>query len=146
MNDNKSIIDIISQILGIVKFLHLNEIMHRNINPDCFYLNKQLCKVFLLDMGSCCKIKECKQKIKSNLIFSSPEMVTPNKSYDESTDIWSIGVILQCLLHGHSPYVTKTQDRMDDLRMRISRGEFIFQADMDKENEVCSTLTDYYKK
>lgn len=51
--------------------------MHRNINPDAFYLNKQICKVYLLDMGTCCELNYRKDKIKTNLIFSSPEMVTP---------------------------------------------------------------------
>lgn len=57
--------------------------MHRNINPDIFYFNKSLCKIYMFDFGSCCTIKDSRQKIVTNLIFSSPEII-------ENTD--SLGI------------------------------------------------------
>lgn len=48
--------------------------MHRNLNPDIIYLDKQNNKIFLLDCGTCCSIDEDKEKVKTNLLFTSPEM------------------------------------------------------------------------
>jgi len=79
--DYKGSIDILLQILGIIKFLNHNGLMHRNINPDCFLVNRNLCKVWIYDLGSCCELSFSHLDIKpsTNIMFSSPEMLIKDR-------------------------------------------------------------------
>lgn len=67
--------------------------MHRNINPDCFLLDRNLNKLYIFDLGTCSKLEQKINRPITNLMFSSPEILKDEKSihgtnyYDEKTDI-----------------------------------------------------------
>lgn len=74
-NDTRASIDILQQMMSIVKYLHSNGMMHRNLNPDCFILNRSLNKLWIFDLGSSCRIDQLTAKPTLKILFSSPEIL-----------------------------------------------------------------------
>jgi len=58
--------------------MHDNNIMVRNINPEMMFFNRSNNTLIIYDLGSCSVNTASKEKIKTNLFFSSPEMVRYN--------------------------------------------------------------------
>ena len=79
--------DILIQMLNTLKYLHSNGVIHRNINPNIFYLNTHNNKLTLIDCSSVCPAAKADKKIITNLLFSSPEMVSPGESISYKTDL-----------------------------------------------------------
>ena len=72
--------------------------------------------------------------------YVSPEILK-NHPHDESTDMWSIGVILYVLLVGYPPFQAKTHK---DLFRRIRFGEYRFHGD--DWNEISEGAQNLIKK
>lgn len=49
--------------------------MHRNLNPDCFVLDRNLNKLYIFDLGTCCKLEQKVDRPITNIMFSSPEIL-----------------------------------------------------------------------
>jgi calcium-dependent protein kinase len=107
---------IIKQMLCAVKYLHENNICHREIKPQNVFivkydpkdLNETMIKV--VDFGASCYFKDCipLTEFPGNPFYSGPEVI--NGEYDHKIDIWSVGVIAYFLLCGHPPYSGKEYD------------------------------------
>jgi serine/threonine protein kinase len=54
--------------------------------------------------------------------YVAPEILK-NVPYDQSCDMWSVGVILYVLLCGYTPFMSEDQDQMFE---RIKRGDWDF--------------------
>jgi len=50
--------------------------MHRNLNPDVFFLQPNILKLSMWDFGSCCPTEPTRAKVQTNLMFTSPELAT----------------------------------------------------------------------
>lgn len=57
--------------------------------------------------------------------YVAPEILK-NIPYDQSCDMWSVGVILYVLLCGYTPFMSEDQDQMFE---RIKQGEWEFDAE-----------------
>jgi len=99
----KAATDVIGQMISIIKYLHTNGIMHRNLTPDSFIIDTVTHKLQLLDLGTCCEIGILTERPNTNILFSAPEMITKEGTYDKSVDIFSIGIIYFMMLYGISP-------------------------------------------
>lgn len=93
-----SIVDIIIQILNTLQYFNSIGVIHRNLNPTIFWINTHNNKLTLLDCSSACYASSADKKIITNLLFSSPEMVSPGKNISSKTDLYSIGVIMYTML------------------------------------------------
>lgn len=51
----------------------------------------------------------------------SPELLPPLTKYNETTDIWSCGVVLHLMITGSFPFACKNEK---DLFMKIKKGHF----------------------
>lgn len=49
--------------------------MHRNLNPDCFFVDTDLCKLVIFDLGTCCTMGDKLDKPDTKILFSSPEIL-----------------------------------------------------------------------
>jgi len=56
-----------------------------------------------MDCSSACSAANTDKKIITNLLFSSPEMVSPGEQINWKTDLYSVGVILYTMLYGYGP-------------------------------------------
>ena len=94
---------IMKQLLDVVGYLHLQNIMHRDLKPENIMvltddLTGQIAKIKLIDFGFSTYFTKDDLPTMScgTLNYAAPEVLLGD-SYDESSDVFSIGVILYML-------------------------------------------------
>jgi serine/threonine protein kinase len=98
------------QALQALKYLHANDIMHRDIKvitmlfqPENLLLDDEF-NVKLCDFGwATNRIKCARNTFCGTYEYMAPEMVLES-SYDYRIDIWALGVLLYELVHGKAPF------------------------------------------
>ena len=99
----KIISSIIKMLLNSIKFLHKNNIIHRDIKGNNILLNENG-KIQLCDFGtSTMYISNRNLKKAGSSYWMSPEMCKGNE-YNFPTDIWSLGITCIELAEGNPPY------------------------------------------
>ena len=91
-----------------INYCHANKICHRDLKPENVLIEGEgLVKV--IDFGTAMSFNPEKGM---NNILGTPYYMAPEifnqSSYDEKCDIWSLGVILFCMLTGQPPFYGKT--------------------------------------
>lgn len=108
---------IIRQVLHATKYFHSCNIVHRDLKLDNIMIigsetkNINDLRVKLIDFGMSKHTKHGNKKIDLNtycgtIHFMAPE-VLEGKTYDQTCDIWSIGVIAYMCLAGMPPFKGK---------------------------------------
>ena len=97
------------QTLNAIYFLHLHSIIHRDLKPENLLINeKNIIK--LCDFGWSVKLKDNKRTTFCGTVeYMAPEIIK-KQEYDETIDIWSLGVLLYELVHSYSPFFSKDLD------------------------------------
>ena len=97
------------QALNAIYFLHLHSIIHRDLKPENLLINeKNILK--LCDFGWSVKLKNDKRTTFCGTVeYMAPEIIKKQK-YDETIDIWSLGVLLYELVHSYSPFCSEDSD------------------------------------
>eukprot|EP01118_Nematostelium_gracile_P018069 TRINITY_DN78_c0_g1_i1.p1 TRINITY_DN78_c0_g1~~TRINITY_DN78_c0_g1_i1.p1 ORF type:complete len:407 (+),score=134.07 TRINITY_DN78_c0_g1_i1:164-1384(+) len=116
---------VIQKILVATAFLHKNGVVHRDLKPEnmLFSNDGPESELKVADFGFAKYIGDgglfdpC-----GSPIYVAPEIVNEEK-YDQSVDVWSIGVILYLLLCGFPPFYSENVDRIFSL---IAIGKFNF--------------------
>ena len=91
------------QIVNAVNFLHKNDLIHRDIKPENILMFEDGV-VKLCDFGWCARL-DGGQRITfcGTVEYMSPEMVN-KEEYNKEIDVWSLGILLYEMIHGHSPF------------------------------------------
>jgi calcium-dependent protein kinase len=116
---------IIKSLLEAVNHMHKRGIVHRDIKPENIMFestlsfnshnsSSSLSNIKLIDFGLATRFNVNSSKCCSTLMkevvgtqsYQSPEILS-GEGYDESCDIWSVGVIAYILLSGHPPFHQK---------------------------------------
>lgn len=102
----KDAADLIYQIASVVSYLHKKGIVHRDLKPENLLLeDESAAKLKLCDFGLADKFKVGE---KMRCIVGSPTYMAPEilegTGYDNSVDLYSIGVIMYILLCGYPPF------------------------------------------
>jgi calcium-dependent protein kinase len=91
--------------LGAIAFCHANNIIHRDLKPENLLLDSSHNNnVKLIDFGTAVEMKPGKRlsEVHGTAYYISPDVL--NKSYNEKSDIWSLGVIMHVMLSGRPPF------------------------------------------
>ena len=102
LSESKSF-NIFIQIVNAIYFLHKNNFIHRDIKPENILLfENNIAK--LCDFGWCVEFKDKpRNTFCGTTEYMAPEMID-EKKYGKEIDIWSLGILLYEMLHGHSPF------------------------------------------
>ena len=97
------------QTLNAIYFLHLHSIIHRDLKPENLLINeKNIIK--LCDFGWSVQLNNNKRTTFCGTVeYMAPEIIK-KQEYDESIDVWSLGVLLYELIHSYSPFFSKDLD------------------------------------
>lgn len=106
-------IKIIYALLNVCIYLHKFSIVHRDVKPENILLksvdNEDHIK--LIDFGLSCYISETHSIRCGSPGYIAPEILS-SESYNEKSDLFSIGIILFILISGHSPFSGSTTDEI----------------------------------
>ena len=100
-----------SKMLSAIKHLHEHEIVHRDLKPENFIFsdNTPDAEIKLIDFGLSKRFgkTDLKEKVKLKTVVGTTYYVAPEVlkgDYDNSCDIWSLGIILYIFLCGYPPF------------------------------------------
>ncbi|KAF8193006.1 Pkinase-domain-containing protein [Pholiota molesta] len=113
---------IFGQLCLAVDYLHNNNIVHRDLKLENVLLDER-CRVKLGDFGFTREFERgtLMETFCGTTGYASPEMLQAKKYQGPEVDVWSLGIILYCLLTGTLPF---DDDDEDVMRSKIIQGEF----------------------
>ncbi|XP_061363009.1 CDPK-related kinase 5-like [Gastrolobium bilobum] len=102
---------VLTQILNVVAFCHLQGVVHRDLKPENFLFtskdeNSEL-KVIDFGLSDFVKPDERLIDIAGSAYYVAPEVLL--RAYSTEADVWSIGVIAYILLCGRRPFWARTE-------------------------------------
>jgi len=129
---------IFRQVVCSVAYLHGQGIAHRDLKPENILIQgegeKQIVK--LADFGFAKYFKEDQMKTAlGSPGYAAPELFIED-SYNESVDMWSLGVILFVLLSGNPPFYGDTIKELTDK---------IIAADFDFNDQIWESISEAAK-
>jgi len=101
-------------MLRAVKYCHDRGIVHRDLKPENILLvAKNSFEIKLCDFGSAgrCRKGEFLETFCGTMNYMAPEMVE-GRQYNESVDMWSLGVILFVTIAGYNPFEDYDHDKL----------------------------------
>ena len=119
------------QIVNAVLFLHENNLIHRDIKPENILLNDNN-EIKLCDFGCCAESGiGNRTTFCGTYEYMAPEILKEN-SYNNSVDIWSLGILLYELSHGYTPFNFNFNGKknQESVFKDIIKGNFNFKKDM----------------
>lgn len=115
---------IIAQILDAIAYAHKKGVLHRDLKPENILLTEEHKKshVKVTDFGLARFIRSgsLSASTAGTPIYMAPEVW--EGSYNEKSDIWSIGVILYEMLTGTPPFLA---NNLDALRKKIDKNNYL---------------------
>jgi len=127
----KDALCIFFQLADAVRYMHENDITHRDLKLDNILLGNPTEEfpyfIKLADFGlSYTRGGSGSDYMMTQAvgtpIYMAPEVIT-NYGYSQQCDIWSIGIVLHMLLSGKAPFLANTEEELYEL---IKRGELNF--------------------
>ncbi|CAD8183794.1 unnamed protein product [Paramecium octaurelia] len=105
---------IIRQLLYALNYCHLHGIAHREIRPENIMLERssEFASAILIDFGMCQKTSHKMHSSVNHPYYQAPEIY--QKKYNESVDIWAIGIITYILLCGYPPFGGESNRKIID--------------------------------
>ena len=105
--------DVMKQILRGILYCNKKKIMHRDLKPENILIDTLTAKtltVKIIDFGFGHRFftNDDFQPRAGTAYYMAPEVIM--KSYNETCDIWSCGVILYIMASGKQPFYGATQD------------------------------------
>ncbi|KAH6910015.1 CAMK/CAMKL/MARK protein kinase [Coprinopsis sp. MPI-PUGE-AT-0042] len=110
------------QLCLAVAYLHSLGIVHRDLKLENVLLDER-CRVKLGDFGFTREYERgsLMETFCGTTGYASPEMLQGKKYQGPEVDVWSLGVILYCLLTGTLPF---DDDDEDIMKQKVVKGEF----------------------
>ena len=126
--------DIMCQVVSAINFMHKKKMAHRDMKPENILLTSKdstRYEIKVTDFGFSCFYDPGK---KLSLALGTPRFMAPElvmgMSYNESVDIWSIGVITYMLLSGRFPFNGNNDNAIRDqiTRREVDTDKSFFDA------------------
>lgn len=98
----------IYQIVGSLKYLQKNRVIHRDLKLGNLFLNDKL-EIKLGDFGLAAKLdfdNEKRHTVCGTPNYLAPEVLSNKSGHGYEVDIWSLGVVLYALVVGKPPFET----------------------------------------
>ncbi len=113
---------IISQVASALAYLHQKDILHRDIKPQNFKIDRDG-NVKMLDFGIS-KNKYTPKLTQLGFVVGTTEYMAPEQfqqQVEKKSDIWSLGVMTYEMLTGHMPF---DSNNVFSLRAKIVKASF----------------------
>lgn len=99
---------VLHEILTAVKYMHQHGVVHRDLKPEniLFTSKEEGSPIKIIDFGLARQFNKS-QDVSMRTVVGTPYYIAPEvlrKDYDESCDLWSVGIIAYILLCGYPPF------------------------------------------
>ena len=103
----------LGQICRAVEFMHSKNLVHRDIKPENIVLaDKEGSSVQLIDFGMTLRVGTHVPRVCGSIPYTPPEICNASDEVgffvDPSCDVWSVGILLFCMLTGSFPWEQAT--------------------------------------
>eukprot|EP01125_Pyxidicula_operculata_P001100 TRINITY_DN10_c0_g1_i3.p1 TRINITY_DN10_c0_g1~~TRINITY_DN10_c0_g1_i3.p1 ORF type:complete len:224 (+),score=79.08 TRINITY_DN10_c0_g1_i3:645-1316(+) len=134
---------IIRQILEAVDYMHRNGVAHRDLKPENLLCSgPDNSEIKITDFGLSKDFASAQLKTSCG----TPDYVAPEvlmgKQYDNSVDIWSIGVITYILLCGFPPFYGTTDQQIFEKILKSDEAKDFIKAILVLDHEKRPTAAD----
>jgi polo-like kinase 1 len=119
-----------NQILEALKYLHTNNIIHRDLKLGNLFLTEKM-QLKLGDFGLATKLNfegEKKRTVCGTPNYLAPEILESKNGHSYEIDIWALGVIIFTLLVGKPPFESITVKQTYE---RIKKNDYKFPEKID---------------
>ena len=121
--------DLSLKMLKAMAYCHAHKVAHCDMKPKNLLLmsedNHSYIKVADFGFAAHCHTEKCLTKQCGTPFFVSPEILM-RQSYDQQTDMWSVGCIMFLLLSGNLPFNGRSQK---ELFRKIVSGKYEFKEE-----------------
>jgi serine/threonine protein kinase len=109
--DEGQILNLLTQLLPVLREIHNRGILHRDIKPDNIMRNRDNNKLVLIDFGIAKQVLELDEPIERSTNFKAPKSTNfgtsgyqdPDSSSSPASDLYSLGATCFYLLTGYHP-------------------------------------------
>uniref|UniRef100_A0AAY3ZZR8 Ribosomal protein S6 kinase n=1 Tax=Denticeps clupeoides TaxID=299321 RepID=A0AAY3ZZR8_9TELE len=128
---------IMRRLVSAVSHMHDVGVVHRDLKPEnlLFTDEGENSEIKVIDFGFARLKPPDNQLLKTpcfTLQYAAPEILTYD-GYDESCDLWSLGVILYTMLSGQVPFQCQeksmTHTSAEEIMKKIKKGDFSFEGE-----------------
>jgi serine/threonine protein kinase len=141
---------IVEPLLQVISYIHAEGVVHRDVtlenivmNLDATKENKDAPAVKLCDFSLARRVPAPRSVTRccGSPLYMAPE-VLKHIPYDQSADMWSIGVLIYMLLVGTPPFAAKTQS---ELFAKIRLGKWSFPPRLANVGAISDAATELVK-
>lgn len=93
---------IFGQMVTAIEFLHKKKIIHRDLKCENVMIDQNR-NIRLIDLSFSCPYSDEHSTLCGSPAYIAPEIIE-NKLYDDSIDIWSLGIIIYAITFGKLPF------------------------------------------
>ena len=141
LNEEESF-DYFIQIISSIYFLHNNNYVHRDLKPENLLLNIDN-KIKLCDFGICTDTAfGLRETFCGTFDYMAPELMN-NQPYNQSIDIWSLGILLYEMLHGYPPFKNIDKNKkfnFEELRKKVIKEDFEIDMNLHLSDECIDLI------
>uniref|UniRef100_A0A8D0CIP5 Ribosomal protein S6 kinase n=1 Tax=Scleropages formosus TaxID=113540 RepID=A0A8D0CIP5_SCLFO len=128
---------IMRKLVSAVSHMHDVGVVHRDLKPEnlLFMDESEASEIKIIDFGFARLKPPDNQLLKTpcfTLHYAAPEVLKYD-GYDESCDLWSLGVILYTMLSGQVPFQSQekslTHTSAEEIMRKIKQGDFSFEGE-----------------
>jgi calcium-dependent protein kinase len=119
---------VMQQITGGIHYMHLKLVCHRDLKPENFLLQEEAplekAGIKIIDFGASKRFRKGHPMTTrvGTPFYVAPQVLQGN--YDQSCDVWSIGVIMYILLSGGPPFCGNNPD---EIVQQVMQGKYSFE-------------------
>ncbi|XP_050311724.1 ribosomal protein S6 kinase alpha-5-like isoform X2 [Anthonomus grandis grandis] len=131
---------LLKKLVSAVNFMHERGVVHRDLKPEnlVFTSEDEDAELKIIDFGFARLRRDKEEPLRTpcfTLPYAAPEVLKGDEGgYDESCDLWSLGVILYSMLCGKAPFHARSRDEnVTSIMERIKCGDFNFNSAAWKE-------------
>ena len=127
------------QILAGIKYLHANNIIHRDLKLGNLFLSSDM-QVKIGDFGLAARLEredQLRYTICGTPNYVAPEILNKNIGHSFQVDIWAFGVILYILLAGKPPF---EYPEVKDTYKNIQKKNYSFPPDIEISDNAKSLI------
>lgn len=115
-----------------MEYIHSRNIAHRDIKPENILLDEDF-NIKLCDFGWASEMDSQKPRFSVCGTFEyMPPEVAHQDSHTIAADMWSLGILLYEMLHGHAPFKASS---LDEIRAKIKNQQIRIIANFQKETK-----------